>query len=251
MSAPLCLPFARVSHGPASGSRPGSGLPGSCTAGSGMLQAARRVPVRSLGESEEPGKGWYMLGPALPTGRAGIGDAKRIAAVLPSRFVFIQRDSKRHVQVIKKTFSAGWGPFFHPAGLPLVSWSPMNIRGPVHPLPVRVPLLLSRGTGSSHRQRKAGKGKWQLRWGVIRSRQPVQRLEPSTGAGVPAPCSGFGVLSTDGPGLGSVSDAVTAASGSLAGSSSSAQQPREGVLWRMRKGKIPPPSQADGAINQV
>lgn len=40
--------------------------------------------------------------------------------------------------------------------------------------------------------------------------------------------------------LGSVGDAVTAANGSLAGSSSSAQQPREGVLWGMRKGKILP-----------
>lgn len=39
----------------------------------------------------------------------------------------------------------------------------------------------------------------------------MQRLEPSTGAGVHALCSGFGLLGTDGPGLGSVSDAVTAA----------------------------------------
>lgn len=65
-------------------------------------------------------------------------------------------------------------------------------------------------------------------------------LEPSTGAGVRAPCSGFGVLGADGPGLGSLSDADTAADGSLAGISSSSHQPREGVLWGMRKGKIPP-----------
>lgn len=89
VSAPLCLPFARCPHGPAGGSRPGSDLSGSCTTGSGMLQAARRVPVSFWGESEEPGKGWYMLSRVLPTGGAGIGDAKLVAALSPSRFGFI------------------------------------------------------------------------------------------------------------------------------------------------------------------
>lgn len=65
----------------------------------------------------------------------------------------------------------------------------------------------------------------------------MQRLEPSSGARVHAPCSGFGLLGTDGPGLGSVSDAVTAANGSLAGISSSAQQPRERCAVGNEKGK--------------
>lgn len=61
----------------------------------------------------------------------------------------------------------------------------------------------------------------------------MPRLELSSEARVTAPCSGFGVLGTDGCELGSVSDAPTA------------RQPREGVPGRgMRKErKFFPPSQ--------
>lgn len=140
----------------APGRAPASRRPAPPAAGCSKRLGGSRCAL--WGESEEPGKGWYMLGQVLPTGGAGIGNAKCIAVT----FWFHSKDSKRHVQVNKKTFSAAWGPFFHPPGLPLSSWIPRNIRCPAHPRPVRVPLLLSRGTGSSRRQGKAGKGKWQL-----------------------------------------------------------------------------------------
>lgn len=80
----LCTPL------PASGSRPGSSLPGSRPSGSGMLQAARRVPC-ALGGLEERGGGRGALARAVPAGRAGWGleDAQLIAAVLPLHFGFI------------------------------------------------------------------------------------------------------------------------------------------------------------------
>lgn len=115
------------------------------------------------GESEEPGKGWYMLGRVLPTGGAGIGDAKRIAAVSPSRFGFIQRTRNAMSKSLKRRFQLPWGPFFHPPGLPLASWIAMNIRGPVHPLPV--PCLVA--AVPRHRLVPPAKENWKRKMAIL------------------------------------------------------------------------------------
>lgn len=156
---PALCPGVPTGQPAAPGRAPASRGPAPPAAGcSERLGGSRCALWGSRRSLAKAGTCWVELSP-----QAGLASGTPNASPPFCRHVFIQRDSKRHVQVIKKTFSAVWGPFFHPPGLPLVSWIPMNIRGAVHPLPVRVPLLLSRGTGSSHRQRKAGKGKWQLR----------------------------------------------------------------------------------------
>lgn len=146
-----------------------------------------------------------MLGRVLPTGGAGIGDAKRIAAVSPSRFGFIQGTRNAMSRSLKRCFQLPWGPFFHPPGLPLASWIPMNMMilwWSCAPPPRPVSCYCcgpaqARPTGEG----KLEKGNGSCSEGLIRSHHPVQRLKPSTGAGVHAPCSGFGVLGTDDPGL--------------------------------------------------
>lgn len=114
MSAPLCLPFARVSL------RASQRLPAGLQPPGVLHRRQRDAPSGSVGPvrfggSEERGGGWRALARALPTGRAGIGVAKLIAAVLPSRFGFIQgtrnamsRSLKRHFQPPGDHFSILW-----------------------------------------------------------------------------------------------------------------------------------------------
>lgn len=80
-------------------------------------------------------------------------------------FWFHSRDSKCHVQVIKETFSTGWGPFFRPLamslGLPLALPPSRGCLWSCAPPLAPIPLLLRPATGSSH-QWQPCKGKWQF-----------------------------------------------------------------------------------------
>lgn len=80
---PSLCPGVPTGQPAAPGRAPASRGPAPPAAGCSKRLGGSRCAL--CGGSEEPGKGWYMLGRVVPIGR----DAKRIAAVLPSRFGFI------------------------------------------------------------------------------------------------------------------------------------------------------------------